>query len=167
MAASAATVWGVYQDGALIVKPDSIIAVEYKREWKIADYPQEEGGFESYDKVTVPFDVRLTMTKGGSKEARQKFLESIDTVAASLDTYDIVTPDVTYLSCNASHINYKRIATSGVNLITVEMWLVEIRVTVTVEFSNTNKPSGANPISTGPVQTITPSAAETPSTAIL
>src|SRR5215469_5882183 len=33
----------------------SFVDVEYKQDWPISDYPVEQGGFQSYDKVRLPF----------------------------------------------------------------------------------------------------------------
>ncbi|OYW18904.1 MAG: hypothetical protein B7Z52_04355, partial [Burkholderiales bacterium 12-64-5] len=54
--ATARNQWGIYTTaGALALDPDTIEAVGYDAEYRVADYPIEEGGFETYDKVALPF----------------------------------------------------------------------------------------------------------------
>ena len=36
----------------------SVVDFAYKQDWTVSTYPVEEGGFQSYDKVQHPFDVR-------------------------------------------------------------------------------------------------------------
>lgn len=147
--------WGIYTAGSTVVlaiAPDSIVSLEYKRDWRIPNYPQENGAFESYNKVKMPFDARLHMTKGGSLADRQAFLIDLESAAASLDLYDIVTPEETYLNANISHINYMRRADHGLGLIEVEIWLTEIRVTSNPSFSNTIDPSSQSKVNDGTVQ---------------
>src|SRR5579872_6225668 len=37
----------------------STVEFEYRQDWPISTYPQEQGAFQPYDKVTLPFDVRI------------------------------------------------------------------------------------------------------------
>src|SRR5258708_40358358 len=80
--------WGIFKDGIAVVIADSVITVDYKQDWTIATFPVEQGGFESYDKVSNPFDVRVRVASGGFEVARQALLESIEAVANSLDLFD-------------------------------------------------------------------------------
>lgn len=165
-------VWGIFgQKGALVIEPDNIGAFEFQREYRIADYPVEEGSFESYNKVTLPFDIRVIMTKGGSLSERKTFLETVDAVVASLDLYTVVTPERVFPNANLTRQGYRREAESGVSLLTVELHAVEIRTQASVQFvatapgdqsdgdrnpGDTHAPSGANPRSNGSVQPVTP-----------
>lgn len=147
--------WGLFNDdGSLALAPDSIISVDFKRDWKVPNYPQEEGAFETYNKVTMPFDARVRMTKGGTDAQRSAFLDAVDVAADSLNLYDVVMPDVTYQNANIVNYSYQRSATNGVGLLTVDLWLLEIRQTATATFSNTAAPSGADPVSNGSVQPV-------------
>ena len=142
--------WGLFLNGAQIVIPDSIFAVEFKSDWRISDYPQEAGSFQSYNKVRAPYDAKVTMTQGGPNLGN--FLLAIEAAAASLDLYDLVTPDRSYPSANIEHFDYKRTAQNGASLLTVDVWLKEVRVTATTGFSNTANPDDADPSNTGAVQ---------------
>lgn len=154
------SVWGIYQNGIPVIEPDSIVAFDFKQSWLISDYPVEQGAFQSYDKVQTPFEVRIRMSKGGSVLARQGFLNNVIAIVGTLALYDIVTPDAIYRSANITSWDYRRTAANGVGMIVVDMTLVEVRVTATTQFSNTQAPSGANSTFIGPVQPETPTATQ-------
>ncbi len=157
---AAGTRWGIYQNGKAVVLADNITAFDYKKDWRVSNYPQEQGAFQSYNKVTMPYDARITMTKGGKDTDRQTFLKQIDTVAASFDLYDIVTPDKIYKNTNVSHVDYSRTASNGVGLLTIDIWLIEIRVTATQQFSTTKNANSADPVTPGTIQPRAPTISE-------
>jgi hypothetical protein len=144
--------WGIYLNGSPVIIPDSVVAFDYKNEWRIADYPQEAGAFASYNKVSTPFDVRVRLTKGGSEAERASFLNAIEAASKSLNLYDVVTPEKVYSSTNIEHYDYRRTNLNGVGLLTVDIWLLEIRVSGTSQFVAAATPSGASPVAVGTVQ---------------
>ena len=152
MPAAADREWGIYLNGAKVLEPDSFLALDYYREWAIADYPMERGAFQNYNKVAKPFDIRLRITKGGRPDDRKAYLAAIETLAADLNQYDVVTPDKTYLSANVSSLGYTRAGHNGAGLVTVDLRLQEIRVTATAGFTDVQAPQSAAPVSTGTVQ---------------
>lgn len=143
--------WGIYLKSVLVIAADSVVSFDYKKDFRVAEYPQEQGAFQSYNKVQTPFDVRLRLTKGGRDADRAAFFAALDAAQASLDLYDIVTPEKTYSSASIEHVDYRRTASDGMGLITADVWLKEIRVSATLAFSKTAKPSGANPAHVGTV----------------
>lgn len=171
------TRWGLFgQAGALALEPDSIQAMEYQREFRIADYPIEEGGFESYNKVATPYDIRVTMTKGGKVPDRKDFLDQVELILASLDLYTVVTPERNYQNVNIVRADYRRNAEHGATLLTVELHGIEVRTSASIQFSAgtpgqqivgfgttadgrqvaivgaVHSVSGANPVNNGSVQ---------------
>lgn len=167
-------VWGIYDKGGrLVLQPDSIVAAELTREFRVSDYPVEQGGFRSYNKVATPAETRVTLSKGGNEARREAFLIELDKIIASTDLYSFVTPDGTYLSRNAVRYDFARSSENGATLLTVELTLQEIRVTAAAAFSATRgqvasgtapkSASGADPVTVGPVQPARPpSPAPTP-----
>lgn len=153
--------WGIALNGVMQIVPDSIVSLEYKRDWQIPNYRQEAGAFQSYNKVATPYDAKIRMTKGGTDADRYDFLDAIDFAAESLNLYDIVTPDQTYNSANIVHYDYRRTSTNGVSLLTVDISLIEVRVNATATFSNTVAPSGADPVNGGSVQAASVGGAQT------
>jgi hypothetical protein len=145
--------WGVYTAaGALALDPDTIAAVGYDAEYRVAEYPIEEGGFESYDKVALPFQNRVIMSKGGTLEQRRAFLKAVEEIRGDLELYNVVTPEWTYLNVNIVRVGIDRSREQGAGLITVELQLQEIRQNVTASFSATRDPASADPVSNGSVQ---------------
>jgi hypothetical protein len=86
--------WGLFLNGAPAVVAESVTSFDYKQDWNISTYPVEAGAFASYDKVQVPFDVRLRYATGSDESARQTLLNSIARIAGTLNLYDAVMPDV-------------------------------------------------------------------------
>lgn len=151
--------WGIYDaDGGLAIDPDSVIAVEYRNDHRISDYPVEEGGFESYNKVTVPYDVRVTMTKGGTDSDRAAFLADCEALAATLDLFTVVTPEVSYADLNPTHFDLSRKRERGATLLTVEMWFEQVRNTATATYTSTKTASGASTLNNGTVIPTAPTA---------
>lgn len=147
--------------GANISDQFSVVDFEYKQDWTLATYPVEDGGFQSYDKVQLPFDVKMRVAAGGSASNRQALLNVVDSVANSMNLFDVVTPEKVYQSCNIDHYDYRRSATNGVGMIVVDIWLKEIRVTSTSVFTNTQSPVNSGQQNIGNVQPQTPTAPQT------
>lgn len=155
--------WGIFKDGSSVLDVSgngNVASFEYKKDWSIPDYPVEGGGFQSYNKVELPYDVRMRFSKGGSVEKRTDFLKQVEAIDGTLDLYDAVTPEKTYLKCNVVHVDYRRQANNGMGLIIVDIYLEEVRDTATASFaqaaSSPATSSGASPAS--PTATKAPSA---------
>lgn len=151
------SVWGIFQNGAPVVVAESVVAVDYRREFAISDYPVEQGAFESYDKVQLPRDVHMRFT-AGTQAARNELLSSIDAIIATTQLVDFVTPDAVYTSLTLSHEDYSRTARRGLGLLQVEVWGLEVVQTGTAATSSspdTAQPSGAAQTNGG---TVTPTA---------
>lgn len=159
-AGSPAPQWGIFQDGASVVTAESVLTVEYRQSWTIADYPIEEGAFESYDKVLSPFEARVRFATGGSLSDRQNLLNSIAAIAGDTNLYDLVTPEETYPNVNISHYDYRRSALNGVGLLQVDVWCAQIISNVPSTANNTQSPSAASQVNDGSVQPQTASGSQ-------
>ena len=149
--------WGIFLGGGPVITADCVVEVSYKQEWVISDYPVEEGAFSSYDKVYVPYDVRVKYAAGGSADNREALLSSIRAIAGDLNLYDVVTPEATIMSCNVTHFDYRRTASNGVGLLQVDVWLQQVLVSgADPSFSadSVGSPSGANVVNGGSVQAV-------------
>jgi hypothetical protein len=161
--------WGIFTTGGQpFAIPNSFVSVDFRKEFRISDYPVESGGFQSFNKVATPFDVRVrfaisgpststfgdigNLITGGQGTTRSDFLAQVDLACKSLDLFTVVTPDATYPSVNIVHYDYRRERQNGVGIILVDVWCQEVRVTATTEFSNTKSPEGAENKSGGTVQ---------------
>jgi hypothetical protein len=148
--------WGVFNpDGSIALQPDSMISLDFRRDWKIPNYPVEQGAFQSYNKVGLPSDTRIRLSKGGTDSERHAFLVQVAAAAKSLNLYNIVMPEGALIqSVNFTSYAISRTSTNGVGLISIDLQLEEVRVTATAAFSNNNTaaPSGADPVNDGQVQ---------------
>jgi hypothetical protein len=149
--------WGIFLDGFQAFPYNSVIDFTYKQDNPTSDYPVEEGSFLSYDKVQLPFDVKVRVASGGSQFERQALLEAVEAAANDLNLYDVITPERTYTSCNITHVDYNRSNVNGVGVIVMDIWLIEIRQTATSTFSNTKSPAVAGQQGGGNVSPSAPS----------
>jgi hypothetical protein len=137
--------WGLFLNGEPAVVADSVISFDYREDWEISDAPTEEGGFESYNKVQRPFDVRLRFATGGSQADRQDFIQSVQQIIGALDLFDAVTPEATYQSVNPTHWDYSRKADRGAGLLHIDLYCRQVRVTATSQYTST---TDGNPTTT-------------------
>lgn len=134
--------WGLFLDGEPAVIAESVFSFEFKQNYRISTFAiepsnqQSAGGFESYNKVAMPFDVGLRFTTGDTPAARAELLESVAAACASLDLMDAVTPEKVYQSVNPVHYDYRRTATNGVALLMVDVFCEQVRTTAASSFTN-------------------------------
>jgi hypothetical protein len=134
--------WGIFTiQGQPLVVPDTVTAVDFRREARISDYPVEDGGFQSYDKVLIPYDARVSMTCDGTGMDKSLFLANIDAASQSLDLFTVVTPEVTFTNMNVIHYDLRRERTRGATILHVDVWLQQIVQTATTQFTDTSKPT--------------------------
>lgn len=145
--------WGLYQHGEPVVFAESVISFDFVQDYSLLDYPVEDGGFETYNKVKIPFEVKLRFSTGGSVIDRSGLLGTLDGIAGSLELYDAITPEEQYLSVNVEHYDYRR-RNENAGRLEVDVHLRQIRVTATEAFSNTAAPSGADPKNLGALQPV-------------
>lgn len=151
--------WGLYSDtGVPVLVADSIQSVSFQGEFSVPDFPIEQGSFQSYDKVTRPFDFKMTFMIGGSVAERAIFLAIAAQVVASMDLYVALTPEVAYPSVTATRWNYDRSNLHGAKLLAVDVWLKQIRDTGSAAFTNstTQNPASTDPLQVGTLQGQTP-----------
>lgn len=151
-----ANVWGIYLDGSQVIEADSMAAFDLRQDLPTSDYQVEEGAFQSYDKVQLPAEIRVRVACGGDIAARQRFLASIDAVMNTTDLYDVVTPEEVYQGYNFTHRDFRRTGDQGNGLITVDLWLTQIRESSQATFTNTQTPAAAGQQNSGNVQPQTP-----------
>lgn len=153
--------WGLFKaSGERAITPETILSVSYRDEARIPTYPQEEGAFSSYNKVEMPYDVRLTVAQGGDEKARRDFLDALTDARRSLDLFSMVMPEVTLTDLNIVHIAYDREQRQGANMLVVEIGLIEVRVTGQQTLSKSKQADGADPAATGAVSPRSPTTSE-------
>jgi hypothetical protein len=154
-------VWGLFdEDGNAIAVADSVRTLQYRGESRVSDYPQEDGAFESYNKVQLPYAAVVSLACGGDVQRRANFLSAVEQAKQSTDLYSIVTPEIVYLNANVVAYDYRRTQRDGATLLTVDLHVEEVRVNATASFANVQNPASADPASQGQVQGQTPTAAQ-------
>jgi hypothetical protein len=152
-------VWGVFDaSNQPVAIADSVRALQYRSDSNVPDYPLEQGGFQSYNKVQRPFASVVSMVCGGDEQRRASFLSAIDAAKQSTDLYTIVMPEVVYQNANILAYDYRREQRDGATLLKVDLHLDQIRVNATAAFANVQNPASADTVSQGQVQATTPSA---------
>jgi hypothetical protein len=140
----------------------SIGSAEFRNDNRISTAPQEEGAFLSYNKVSSPFNARVTYIISGLPPFRSAFLAACKAMLNSLQLLTFVMPEYSWPSCNMIHYDLRRSARDGVSMFAVDIWVEEVRVTGTAAFTNTQAPAGAAGINGGTVQPAIPAPAQTP-----
>ncbi len=120
-----------------VIVPDSVLAFDNRNEARVSDFPVQQGAFASYNKVAVPYELVVRLSKGGSLEDRAVFLQQVASVAASLALYDVRTPERTYLGVNVTRYEVTRRGSKGAYFLTeVDLYFREIRQ-VAAQYSTT------------------------------
>jgi Dit-like tail protein len=139
----------------------SVGDMEYRLDYRISTAPQEQGAFLSYNKVSTPFQGKVTYVISGLGSARGAFFAAIQQMQASLTLLALVMPEYTYPSCTITHSDFRRSAKEGASMIPVDIWVEEVRITGTAAYSSTQTPAGANQVNGGTVQPQVPTPAQT------
>jgi hypothetical protein len=145
----------------LIPVTASTASFDFRQDWRIANYPQERGAFQSYDKVTLPYDVKVTLVCAGPTPKRQAFISTILAIGESTALFDIVTPEFIFTDCNIGHISWPRRSDHGVSMIVAEVWFQKIRENGISSFGITRDAFNSRAISLGTVQGIVPAGTTT------
>ena len=163
-----APVWGLFDsNGNRVVIPDNIYAFSDRQEWRESDYPVQRGAFASYNKVIVPPENMIRMTKGGSLSDRTAFLKQIDAIAPNTTLYQIRTPEKTYLNRNILRVELMRRSSEGAYFIEVDITLRDINEqnpqysTTAANTSNAQNPPALPPTNQGNVQPLSLVAGQT------
>lgn len=156
--------WGIFDSGGNpVLVGDTAFEMQYLREYKVSDYPVEQGAFASYNKVQLPFVGSFVFLKGGTVSEKADFLSLCETTTKILDLFTVITPEVSYQNVNVTRYTYDRRAAKGVGLMYVEVYFEEIRVAPAPKFTKSTvaSPNSADPTNTGTVSPQTPTAAQT------
>lgn len=141
------------QNGNIILSVDSVISIEPQREYRVSTYPQEQGGFQSYNKVSTPGDIRAQVVRYQNLD---KFLATLDTLVSDITLVNIITPNTIFFDYTLTRYEYRREARNGVTMITADLSFVEVRQTAVSAFTRSKNPSGQKQVNLGPVRTTTP-----------
>ena len=133
--------------GTYALEPDSFVKFEYKKDNKIPNYPIEQGSFQTYNKVSLPYEIKLVVTKNGSISP---FIVKINELVNSTTLLTIVTPDAVYKTTNLIHFDYRKEARNGAVLLIGELTFQEVRIAPNPS-APTTSPQGAKTTPLGQV----------------
>lgn len=156
--------WGVYDSsGELILQPTSILDFDDKREWRVPTFPVQDGQFQTYNKVLLPYEVSVRMIVTGAQTDREAFLDVLDDIAGDLNLYTITTPERTYGSVNITRYeNARHGAEAAYALTSIDVFFTQVVPGQVNYFSGTANAAlaSAQPaVANGTVVGQTPSAA--------
>lgn len=155
--------WGILDaSGSFVLEADSILDFEHHPKWDISDFPVQGTGsnptaFATYNKVKLPFEIRVRMSKGSTLADRQQFLKALDAAADSIALYTILTPEFTYQ--NADILSYDVVRSSQGDRADGAFFLTEVDVyfrqviSVQAQYSTTALQNAANPSAQPQAQT--------------
>lgn len=165
----AGAVWGVFDSANVsVLAADSIMDFGWRPEYRVSNYPVQQGEFASYNKVRLPFVCSVVAAKGGTLAQRNAFLQQVDALVASLSLYTIITPEKSYVSVNVERAELSRRGSGNAHYFDVELFFTQI-IEVAPQYSTTaGAPSTANASVASAIPTTNRglNTAQTPSTAV-
>lgn len=139
----------------------------------ICSAPQENGTFTSYNKVFLPYRAVIRMVCDGSETGslgenllpgfirsaiglgpdtvRKDFLETLSRLVKDTNLYFVATPEGIYPNANITGYSFTRTAENGVDIITANITIQEVRQGSTSRWTGSRYPQGAQTRNTGPV----------------
>lgn len=148
-----AETWGVYDEsGNLALDHEAFGGIEYQNAYLVSNYIQEDGAFASYNKVGTPFDCRVKLFVSEDKAARSNFLSALDFMVKKIDTYSLVTPEITYPSATLEGYRYRRTSRRGTRVIEAELMFKEVRKNTDTTKTETATPQAQPETSMGQIQ---------------
>lgn len=127
------------KDGKTLVTFTAFIAIEFKAESKTFEHPTEEGGFFGYNKVTIPSECYVTLALQGTSETLQSSITTLLELKNNTTIISIETPYQIITSTTITNVDYSIKVEDGLNLLTVNLSLKEIRQ-VKPQYTNVSVP---------------------------
>jgi hypothetical protein len=145
-------VWGVYDENDdLAVTADSVMDMGWRQENRIGNFPIQQGQFATYNRVGLPYECSIVLTKGGTLADRTTFLQEVDAVIAqsNIALYTVRTPEKTYKNMSATRAELARRGTENHAYFDVELFFIQInpvpvqygQATTSTDLSNSSVPS--------------------------
>ena len=135
--------WGFFENGSAIIQADTVLSVDYREEYVISDHPVERGGFESFNKVKRPYDIRFRFAAGQTRDNRKALLDSIASVVGTMRLFTASMPEAVYQNVCLEHQDFHRTTEQGVGLLVVDVWGWQIVVANATQTYDTPQVGGA------------------------
>lgn len=138
-------IWGVFdQDGNAVIQPDSYQGFENQNRWRIAQFPIQDGDFQSYNKVIIPRSITLKLTQGGSLQQRSTLLAALQAIGGDTNLYNIIVPEGTYLNFNCEGYTIRRMGREGAYFFAdLDVHFINIKQAKSVYSSTTSNTANA------------------------
>ncbi len=153
-AAQAGPSWGIFDAaGNLVIKPDSFLDFDNSNDWNLPTFPLQDGEFSNYNKVKLPAEFSIKISKGGSVQDRKNLLNKIALIAGDTNLYTILTPEKSYPSVNIRRYTIRRQGREGAYFFAdLEIYFRNIQQTIS-QYSSTdaNTANAISPLATPPV----------------
>ena len=142
-ATQAAPIWGVFDDGNnAVVVPDSVMEFGWRQENRVSNFPVQQGQFGTYNRVGLPFESSVTLTKGGDVASRTAFLADVDALIAqaNINLYTIRTPEKSYANVSVTRAELSRRGAGNFAYFDVELYFIQVNE-ISVQYSTAQTPT--------------------------
>lgn len=138
-ASKIAPTWGIFNSkGVRVVVPDNVLNFDNRNEWRVSDFPVQLSAFASFNKVLLPPETAVRLTKGGSLSDRKVFIQQIETIAGDTNLYTIRTPEKSYPNVNVLRYEITRRGAEGAYYLAEVDIFFRAVVQITPLYSNTS-----------------------------
>lgn len=128
-ATQSAPVWGIFdENNNLVVQADSVQDFGWRRENRIPNFPVQQGKFSTYNRVGLPSETSIVMSKGGDLTSRSIFLAQIDAIVnqQNIALYTVRTPEKSYPNVSVTRAELSRRGSGNAYYFDVEVYFIEI-----------------------------------------
>lgn len=130
--------WGIYDlNFKPVITPTNFLSWGIKHDWQVADYPIEQGGYATYDRVDTAPEVRIKLSFKGNPSQRNQFLKQLQIMCGSTlsassapsQLFRLRVPETTFANLWAvTHYDYHRDDRGGITLLTIDLWFQSVRL---------------------------------------
>lgn len=121
-------VWGVITpEGDELLPLSSVLSCEVRGESNVVSAPVEQGSFASYNKVSSPMEVNLSVALAGSESDIMQILTTLAAIKRQPVVMTIITPNGKHTGMTLYSISWQRRREDGIGLMFVDLGFQEIR----------------------------------------
>lgn len=131
--------WGVFVAGETFraVEVSSVQAMDIRAGSRVMTFPIQSGSFISYNKVLMPGQIGIRMTKEGDDLERSTLISWLQVNKEVTSTFDILMPEFRFRNYTLIDYQINRRSDTGVALIIADCIFQEVRE-LPAEYSNSN-----------------------------
>lgn len=154
MAVTLTNIYGIFFTGTATpaFEYDTFVEMKFDNKMKVSDFAVEQGSFATYNKVNHPYDIHVQIATSDTADGRHKLLIDLDDALKSVNRFDIVTADATYLNATLSQYTFARRKEHGWGKIIIDLHFLQVRE-VFAQYTNTRPAGGRGAKNGGQVNT--------------